>query len=69
MRQAITMLLLVGATGLLAGGCGGGSKSSTTTTTAAAATTTAPAKPATKLVYSRRMMAIGTRPDELDQLA
>ena len=60
MRQAITMLLLVGATGLLAGGCGGGSKSSTTTTTAAAATTTVPAKPATKLVYSRRMIAIGT---------
>src|SRR5579862_2819397 len=60
MRQAITMLLLVGATGLLAGGCGGGSKSSTTRTTAAAATTTVPAKPATKLVYSRRMIAIGT---------
>ena len=59
MRQAITMLLLVGATGLLAGGCGGSGKSSTTTTTAAAATTI-PAKPVTKLVYARRMVAIGT---------
>ena len=59
MRQAITMLLLVGATGLLAGGCGSSSKSSTTTTTAAATTTVA-AKPVTKLVYSRRMVAIGT---------